>query len=95
MLIFLFSKTTFLKPFQVQQELSSTFARLCQLADETTSEMKDDIKRIDAELAAMAENAARSKVSKHLVTLWFAKGLDCYSYVPSEDISGESSSVSE
>ena len=48
---------------QVQQELSSTFARLCHLVDETTGEMKDDIKRIDAELAAMEENAARSKVS--------------------------------
>ena len=46
----------------MQQELSSTFARLCHLVDETTSEMKDDIKRIDAELAAMEENAARSKV---------------------------------
>merc|ERR1719210_3105221 len=49
---------------QVQQELSSTFARLCHLVDETTGEMKDDIKRIDAELAAMEENAARSKVLK-------------------------------
>ena len=47
----------------MQQELSSTFARLCHLVDETTGEMKDDIKRIDAELAAMEENAARSKVS--------------------------------
>ena len=52
---------------QVQQELSSTFARLCHLVDETTGEMKDDIKRIDAELAAMEENAARSKVSKRLL----------------------------
>merc|ERR1719323_1609426 len=50
---------------QVQQELSSTFARLCHLVDETTGEMKDDIKRIDAELAAMEENAARSKVLKN------------------------------
>ena len=50
-------------PFQVQQELSSTFARLCHLVDETTNEMKDDIKRIDVELAALKENADRSKVS--------------------------------
>ena len=48
--------------------MSSTFARLCHLVDETTGEMKDDIKRIDAELAAMEENAARSKVSKILRT---------------------------
>ena len=47
--------------------MSSTFARLCHLVDETTGEMKDDIKRIDAELAAMEENAARSKVSKRLL----------------------------
>merc|ERR1712117_507402 len=50
---------------QVQQELSSTFARLCHLVDETTGEMKDDIKRIDAELAAMEENAARAKVLRN------------------------------
>merc|ERR1712018_917262 len=50
---------------QVQQELSSTFARLCHLVDESTSEMKDDIKRIDVELAALKENADRSKVLRN------------------------------
>ena len=62
-LLCLLQPTCVPKPFQVQQELSSTFARLCHLVDETTSEMKDDIKRIDVELAALKENADRSKVS--------------------------------
>ena len=61
----------------MQQELSSTFARLCHLVDETTSEMKDDIRRIDAELAAMEENAARSKVRTWGLLVDFSKFEAC------------------
>merc|ERR1719499_2790880 len=50
---------------QVQQELSSTFARLCHLVDESTAEMKDDIKRIDAELDRLEEASKESKMLKN------------------------------
>jgi mitofusin len=50
---------------QVQQELSSTFARLCLLVDETTNEMKDDIKHIDKVLKDLEESVNKSKVLKN------------------------------
>merc|ERR1712112_398435 len=40
---------------QVQQELSSTFARLCHLADETTQDMQESIDKIDTSLAKLEE----------------------------------------
>merc|ERR1712059_97659 len=45
---------------QVQQELSSTFARLCHLVDETTAEMKEEARNMELE-----EIAARSKVLRN------------------------------
>ena len=50
---------------QVQQELSSTFARLCHLVDETTTDMQEGIEKIDATLARLDEGASRSKVLKN------------------------------
>ena len=50
---------------QVQQELSSTFARLCHLVDETTSEMKDNINRIDKKLDRLEEASKESKMLKN------------------------------
>lgn len=50
---------------QVQQELSSTFARLCHLVDETTNEMKDNINRIDAKLNKLEDAAGKSKKLKN------------------------------
>jgi len=50
---------------QVQQELSSTFARLCHLADETTQDMQESIDKIDTSLAKLEEGASRSKVLRN------------------------------
>merc|ERR1719210_1358081 len=50
---------------QVQQELSSTFARLCHLADETTQDMQESIDKIDTSLTKLEEGASRSKVLRN------------------------------
>jgi len=50
---------------QVQQELSSTFARLCHLVDETTNEMKDNINRIDNKLRRLEDASSKSKKLKN------------------------------
>ena len=50
---------------QVQQELSSTFARLCHLVDETTTDLKEGIDRVDETLKHLDEGANRSKVLKN------------------------------
>ena len=50
---------------QVQQELSSTFARLCHLADETTQDMQESIDKIDKSLSKLEEGASRSKVLRN------------------------------
>ena len=50
---------------QVQQELSSTFARLCHLVDETTNEMKENINRIDGKLYRLEDAANKSKKLKN------------------------------
>ena len=47
---------------QVQQELSSTFARLCHLVDESTAEMKEEAKSLEREVRQLEEIASRSKV---------------------------------
>ncbi|TGZ51170.1 Transmembrane GTPase Marf [Temnothorax longispinosus] len=46
---------------QVQQELSSTFARLCHLVDETTSEMDTELRTIANTLAVLEKAAAKAK----------------------------------
>ena len=50
---------------QVQQELSSTFARLCHLVDETTSEMKDNISGIDRKLQRLDDASNQAKLLKN------------------------------
>ncbi len=50
---------------QVQQELSSTFARLCLLVDETTGDMKEDIKSIAKDIKECEEVIERSKMLKN------------------------------
>lgn len=50
---------------QVQQELSSTFARLCHLVDESTSEMDDDLKKIASTLRTLEEAATNAKVLRN------------------------------
>ncbi|XP_011151154.1 transmembrane GTPase Marf isoform X2 [Harpegnathos saltator] len=50
---------------QVQQELSSTFARLCHLVDETTSEMDSELKSIASTLHILEQAASRAKVLRN------------------------------
>merc|ERR1711981_70924 len=62
---------------QVQQELSSTFARLCHLVDESTAELKEGIDRIDETLSRLDEGANRSKVLKNQAN-FIANKLDLF-----------------
>ncbi|XP_063231897.1 transmembrane GTPase Marf [Bacillus rossius redtenbacheri] len=50
---------------QVQQELSSTFARLCHLVDEATNDMHADITTLDKELRQLEEAAGSAKVLRN------------------------------
>lgn len=50
---------------QVQQELSSTFARLCHLVDETTSEMDSDLTNIASTIRILEEANNRAKVLRN------------------------------
>merc|ERR1712029_601751 len=50
---------------QVQQELSSTFARLCHLVDESTAEMKDNAKTMERNIKELEEIAAKAKVLRN------------------------------
>ena len=53
---------------QVQQELSSTFARLCHLVDESTAEMKDSAKSLERDIKELEEIASRAKVLRNQAT---------------------------
>lgn len=50
---------------QVQQELSSTFARLCHLVDESTSDMDMELKKIATTLRTLEEAATSAKVLRN------------------------------
>merc|ERR1712026_78868 len=50
---------------QVQQELSSTFARLCHMVDESTTEMKDSARQIEQSVKELEETGTRAKVLKN------------------------------
>lgn len=50
---------------QVQQELSSTFARLCHLVDEATTEMGSDMKTLEKDLLRLEEAATSAKVLRN------------------------------
>lgn len=50
---------------QVQQELSSTFARLCHLVDGTMNDMQGDIKQLETELRSLDEVANATKVLRN------------------------------
>uniref|UniRef100_A0A1B6E5A2 Dynamin-type G domain-containing protein n=1 Tax=Clastoptera arizonana TaxID=38151 RepID=A0A1B6E5A2_9HEMI len=50
---------------QVQQELSSTFARLCHLVDETTNEMDSEIKTLEKQLHSLEDTANAAKVLRN------------------------------
>lgn len=53
---------------QVQQELSSTFARLCHLVDESTNSMTEKIKELDKELKELEDAGSRAKVLRNKAT---------------------------
>merc|ERR1712241_1408619 len=53
---------------QVRQELSSTFARLCHLVDETTAELKEDAKNLDRVVKELEETGSRAKVLRNQAT---------------------------
>ncbi|XP_069683789.1 transmembrane GTPase Marf-like isoform X3 [Periplaneta americana] len=50
---------------QVQQELSSTFARLCHLVDEATNDMDTEIKTLEKEIRQLEEAANSAKVLRN------------------------------
>lgn len=50
---------------QVQQELSSTFARLCRVVDTATTEMNEEMKEIEATLAVLEANQKQLKLLKN------------------------------
>ncbi|RWS17962.1 Transmembrane GTPase Marf-like protein [Dinothrombium tinctorium] len=54
---------------QVQQELTSTFARLCHLVDETLSEMQLQIKELDKDIERLSECANNAKSIKNKACL--------------------------
>jgi len=50
---------------QVQQELSTTFARLCQLVDESTINLNDEMTKLDQELKMLAKSTEIAKVLRN------------------------------
>ncbi|KAK5645231.1 hypothetical protein RI129_006531 [Pyrocoelia pectoralis] len=50
---------------QVQQELSGSFARLCHLVDEATSEMDKQLKELEAHVNGLENAAGRAKVLRN------------------------------
>ncbi|CAL4109971.1 unnamed protein product, partial [Meganyctiphanes norvegica] len=46
---------------QVQQELTGTFARLCRLVDESTSEMQRDVRSLEREVQQLDETTTTAK----------------------------------
>lgn len=50
---------------QVQQELSGTFARLCHLVDESTSDMDKMLKDLELEIATLENASGKAKVLRN------------------------------
>ncbi|KAF6213510.1 hypothetical protein GE061_011230 [Apolygus lucorum] len=65
---------------QVQQELSSTFARLCHLVDESTTDMAQEMKELEKELKSLEEAANSAKVLRNKAS-YLAKELDMFDEV--------------
>lgn len=59
------------------RELSSTFARLCHLVDETTSEMDSELKTIATTLRTLEEAATNAKVLRNTAN-YLANELDLF-----------------
>ncbi|KAJ9593852.1 hypothetical protein L9F63_027504, partial [Diploptera punctata] len=71
---------------QVQQELSSTFARLCHLVDEATNDMDSEIKILDKEIRKLEEAANSAKVLRNKAN-YITKELEMFddAYLKSRD----------
>lgn len=54
---------------QVQQELSTTFARLCQLVDESATDLNDEMKNLDRELSMLTQSTEVSKLLRNKAEL--------------------------
>uniref|UniRef100_A0A1A9VWY0 Dynamin-type G domain-containing protein n=1 Tax=Glossina austeni TaxID=7395 RepID=A0A1A9VWY0_GLOAU len=50
---------------QVQQELSSTFARLCRTVDNATTDMNDELKTLEAQLTVLESNQKQLKLLRN------------------------------
>uniref|UniRef100_A0A1I8P414 Dynamin-type G domain-containing protein n=1 Tax=Stomoxys calcitrans TaxID=35570 RepID=A0A1I8P414_STOCA len=50
---------------QVQQELSSTFARLCRTVDTATTDMNEELKTLEAQLAVLETNQKHLKLLRN------------------------------
>ncbi|KAG4069573.1 hypothetical protein HA402_006939 [Bradysia odoriphaga] len=50
---------------QVQQELSSTFARLCRVVDAATTDMNEELKQIEGSLTVLESNQKQIKMLKN------------------------------
>uniref|UniRef100_A0A2M3Z1T2 Putative transmembrane gtpase marf n=1 Tax=Anopheles braziliensis TaxID=58242 RepID=A0A2M3Z1T2_9DIPT len=50
---------------QVQQELSSTFARLCRVVDTASNEMNDELRQIESSLGVIENNQREIKLLKN------------------------------
>nr|ANW61937.1 mitochondrial assembly regulatory factor [Drosophila biarmipes] len=50
---------------QVQQELSSTFARLCRTVDTATTDMNDELKTLDSQLNVLEANQKQLKLLRN------------------------------
>ncbi|XP_051957874.1 mitofusin-1b [Xyrauchen texanus] len=53
---------------QVQQEIASTFARLCQQVDITQKDLENDIQRLTTKIQQLETVQSRSKVLRHKAT---------------------------
>lgn len=51
--------------FSFSRELSGTFARLCRVVDTSTSDMTDELKKIETELAALEINQKQLKLLRN------------------------------
>lgn len=50
---------------QVQQELASTFSRLCYQADNTKDKLKDEIKQKDIQITQLEKASSKAKEYRH------------------------------
>lgn len=51
--------------FQFYRELSGTFARLCRVVDTATTDMTDELKKIESELAVLEANQKQLKLLRN------------------------------